>query len=409
MNFTFLHCADLHLGSPMLGLAEKDEAIARRFAAASREAFSDLVSRAIAAQVAFVAISGDVYDGEWRDTSIGLFFGREMARLARAHIPAFLIKGNHDAASVVTRTLTLPDNVREFSVMRAETQRIENLRVAVHGRSFPDRVVTENWATSYPSPIEGWFNIGLLHTSCDGRPGHATYAPCTAAELAARGYDYWALGHVHDYEILSRDPWIVFPGNLQGRSVRECGPRGAVLVDVADGRVTDVRRLVLDRARFAQVSVDLSGMTDETALLAHINQQVRPLVEAAEDRLLAVRVSLSGATALHNALAADRHRIADEVQATLHRTGEEVWLERLRLVTTSAVEATAALPDDFIAALDACADDPQTMRRAEEFVAAVRAKLPGTAGGDTLPAEMAALIAEAHTLAAARLSASGRD
>jgi DNA repair exonuclease SbcCD nuclease subunit len=83
MSFTFLHASDLHLGSPLIGLALKDGEVAKRFAAASREAFSDLVTRAVELKVAFVVIAGDVYDGEWKDTSIGLFFNREIARLDR--------------------------------------------------------------------------------------------------------------------------------------------------------------------------------------------------------------------------------------------------------------------------------------------------------------------------------------
>ena len=84
------------------------------------------------------------------------------------------------------------------------------------------------------------------------------------ADLAARGYDYWALGHVHAFEIVSRDPWIVYPGNLQGRSIRECGERGAVIVEVADGVVAKVRRVVTDCARWAEVFVDASPHDDET-------------------------------------------------------------------------------------------------------------------------------------------------
>ena len=74
MNFTFLHCADLHLGSPMIGLSLKDEKVAEKFSAASREAFANLIGRALEERVAFVVIAGDVYDGEQRDNSIGLFF-----------------------------------------------------------------------------------------------------------------------------------------------------------------------------------------------------------------------------------------------------------------------------------------------------------------------------------------------
>jgi DNA repair exonuclease SbcCD nuclease subunit len=254
MLFSFLHAADLHLGSPFTGLALKDEAVARRIAAASREAFSALVTNAINAKVAFVVIAGDIYDGEWRDASIGLFFNREVARLERSGIQLFLVKGNHDAESVVTKAISLPDSVHQFPTTKAKTFRIEDIRVALHGRSFLERAVTENYALTYPVPLPGYFNIGVLHTSCDGRPGHATYAPCTAQDLASRNYQYWALGHVHEYEELSRDPWIIFPGNLHGRNVRERGPKGAVMVDVRDGHVVDVRRVIVDCARWANSS-----------------------------------------------------------------------------------------------------------------------------------------------------------
>src|ERR1700691_6697677 len=173
MSFTFLHAADLHLGSPFTGLALKDEEVARRFAAASREAFTDLVTHAIEGEVAFIVIAGDVYDGEWKDTSIGLFFNREVARLDRAGIPLFLLKGNHDAESVVTKTISLPASVVQFPTNKAKTFRSGELNVALHGRSFPDRVVNENYALSYPDPVPGWFNMGVLNTSCDGGPGQA--------------------------------------------------------------------------------------------------------------------------------------------------------------------------------------------------------------------------------------------
>ena len=261
MSFTFLHAADLHLGSPFTGLALRDETLAQRFAKASRDAFSNLVTRAIEEHVSFVVIAGDIYDGEWKDTSIGLFFNREIARLDRAGIQVFVLKGNHDAESVVTRTISLPGNIFQFPT-KPETVRIEKLQVALHGRSFSNRAMTENIVLDYPDPVSGWFNIGVLHTSCDGRPGHANYAPCTVSQLKSLDYQYWALGHVHEYEELAWDPWIVFPGNLQGRNIRECGPKGAVLVDVADGRVAAVRRLIVDQARWAVVAVNLDGISE---------------------------------------------------------------------------------------------------------------------------------------------------
>lgn len=197
MNFSFIHTADLHLGSPFVGLSSSDLELARRVAAASREALEDLFTRAIELAVDFVVIAGDVYDGDWKDTTIGHFFNRETARLDRAGIPVYLIRGNHDAESVITSAVTLPESVHVFSARTAETMRIPELKVALHGRSFANRAVPENLASSYPLPETGWFNIGVLHTSCDGRPPHANYAPCRVQDLIQGGYQYWALGHVH--------------------------------------------------------------------------------------------------------------------------------------------------------------------------------------------------------------------
>lgn len=406
--FTFIHAADLHLGSPFAALALKDEEVARRFAQASRAAFEALVDQALDMRVAFMLIAGDVYDGDWPDHSIGLFFNKQVARLARAGIPVLLIKGNHDAASVVTKSITLPDSVRDFPTRKADTHRLEHLKVAVHGRSFQDRAVEENLALTYPAPVDGWFNIGLLHTSCAGSPNHATYAPCSIADLTGRGYDYWALGHVHDYAELATDPWVVFPGNLQGRSIRECGPKGAVAVDVADGRVTGLRRLVVDQARWAMVEVDLSQADEERAALDLIEAAIRPEVAAAEGRLLAIRVRLTGETALHGHLIAERDTFLEEVQAAAHRCHEDVWLEKMKFET--AAPARREEPDlgglDPAALLHQLDHDPDFQARARELLAGLLDKMPAGLESEEpiIEGELEALCAEAEAMVLSRLS-----
>jgi DNA repair protein SbcD/Mre11 len=405
MNFRFLHAADLHLGSPFLGLAQKDDEVAVRFARASRSAFEDLVTKALEVGVSFVVIAGDVFDGEWKDASIALFLNRQLARLSNRGIPTFFLRGNHDAESLVTKSLTWPDNVLEFSTKRPQTHRIEGLRVALHGRGFPHREVVENYAVDYPEPVAGWFNIGVLHTAC-GRAGHENYAPCTVADLAARNYDYWALGHVHAFEIVSRDPWIVYPGNLQGRSIRECGERGAVIVEVADGVVSEVRRVVTDGARWAEVFVDASPHDDETTLLRAVETELRPHAAAAAGRLLAVRVVLTGATRLHPRFIADRDRLRDEVEAAAQRCGEDIWLERLRIDTTEPqrAEVGAALAEiDLAAALQQCEEDAALRARVADLVRTVRDKLPGGMAEDTSAAlDLDSILAEARALALGR-------
>jgi exonuclease SbcD len=157
-----------------------------------------------------------------------------MAKLDASGIPVYLISGNHDAASVITRKLTLPEKVVTFSSRSAETHHVRDLPVAIHGISFPNRAVPESLLPRYPAPVTGCFNIGLLHTSLAGAAGHDTYAPCSVEDLVAEGYDYWALGHVHQPAIVRERPWIVLSGNIQGRHARELGARGCYLVTVDD-------------------------------------------------------------------------------------------------------------------------------------------------------------------------------
>ena len=410
MAFSFLHAADLHLGSPFTGLTLRDEAVAKRFAAASRNAFSSLVTNAITAKVAFVVISGDVYDGEWKDASIGLFFNREVARLERSGIPLYLLKGNHDAESVVTKAISLPESVHQFPTTKAKTFQIQDIKVALHGRSFLERAVTENYALMYPAPLPGYFNIGVLHTSCDGRPGHANYAPCTVQDLTSRNYQYWALGHVHEYEELSRDPWIVFPGNLQGRNVRERGPKGAVIVDVSDGHVSGLRRVIVDCACWAEVSVDLNGIDQEADMLRKITETIHPVVQDAEGRLLALRVRLIGQTSLHRRLKADPRTFADEVQAAAQRCHEDVWLERLQIETkeagvpaVSSGHSEASL--DLSATLTSLEDDLNVHAKAIQIVASVADRLPaGIITGDTpLKEDLDKLLGDARALVLGRM------
>ncbi len=407
MNFRFLHAADLHLGSPFLGLAQKDGEVAARFAKASRSAFEDLVTKALEEGVSFIVIAGDVFDREWKDASIALFLNRQLARLSNRGIPTFLLRGNHDAESLVS-TLTWSENVFEFSTRRPEIHRIKDLRVALHGRGFPHREVVDNYAVDYPEPLAGWFNIGVLHTAC-GRAGHENYAPCTVADLAARGYDYWALGHVHAFEIVSRDPWIVYPGNLQGRSIRECGERGAVIVEVADGIVAEVRRVVTDYARWAEVLVDASPHNDETGLLRAVEAELQPHAAAAGGRLLAVRVVLTGATRLHLRLVANREHLRDEVEAAAQRCAADVWLERLRIDTTEPQRSArdAALAEiDLAAALQNCEADAALRARVADLVRTVKDKLPGGMAEDTSAAlDLDSILTEARALALGRSAA----
>ena len=334
-SFRFVHAADIHLDSPLRGLAGQQGSAVERIRSATREAFEALIERTIDDQAEFLIIAGDLYDGDWRDYQTGLFFIRQMGRLREAGIPAFLIYGNHDAQSQITRRLSLPDNVTVFSAGRPETHEIPRLGVALHGQSFARRDVTENLALAYPPPKAGMLNIGVLHTGLAGEEGHSHYAPCSLEQLVQKGYDYWALGHIHQPGIRHERPYIVYSGVLQGRHIRETGPKGAFAVSVEGGVVSDVAPFQVDLVRWAVVEADAGECASVEDLADTIRNSLEQAVAAqADGRLLACRIQLSGQTDSHAVALASADRLLAEARSAAEGLGEgRAWIEQLEIDT----------------------------------------------------------------------------
>ncbi len=326
--FTFLHAADIHLDSPLKNLAIREDAPVETIRGAARRAFDNLVALAIEEEVDFLLLAGDLYDGTWKDYNTGLFFIERMHKLRQAGIRVFLVSGNHDAASRITKTLRLPDNVVHFSSQSPQTVQIHELDVAIHGQSYPRRKVSDNLAVNYPNPEPHLFNIGLLHTALTGRPGHEKYAPCTRDELINKGYDYWALGHVHQREEVCRDPWILFPGNLQGRHIRETGAKGATLVRVDNDRVSEMTFRELDVIRWGFHQMDCSDITCESELLERVSEAYTQELESTDGRPLMLRLELQGPCPFHGELLRDSRYWQSALEALAIDSGE-IWLEKI--------------------------------------------------------------------------------
>jgi len=368
----FIHAADIHLDSPLQGLTAYPDAPADSLRTVTREAFSRLVDVAIEEAVDFMVIAGDLYDGNWKDYNTGHYFCREMGRLHRADIPVYLLYGNHDAESEMTRKLILPNNVQVFETRKASTFRLESLKVALHGRSFREAATTENLAASYPEPVPDWMNIGVLHTALEGYDAHARYAPCTLAELRRKGYDYWALGHVHEHAILGQEPWVVFPGNLQGRHVRETGARGAVLVMADDTGIRSVERLLVDVLRWQSLDVDATAAGTLEDVTRLTGQALDRALAATPDSLrLCARVTLQGRTVAHGELFGLEAQLRQEVLAQAAARGaERLWVEKIRLHTQPLDD-----PARLASRQDAIADLQTFLDRAPEDEALLKSLL----------------------------------
>jgi DNA repair exonuclease SbcCD nuclease subunit len=294
-----------------------------------------------------------------------------MRRLGR---PCIMIRGNHDAASVITRSLVLPDNLVVLSARRAETHRLEALGVVVHGQSFPNRAVPENLAEAYPAPVMGLFNIGLLHTSAEDPGEHETYAPCSVEALALKGYDYWALGHIHQRQVLHERPWVVFPGNIQGRNPRETGGKGVTLVEVRDRRIVAVSHRDVDVLRWEAAAVDLAGAESVAEIYHRVRLTLAEVFAAAEGRPLIVRLTLRGAGGEHDAIDAECRNAAASVSGDLHI--ERVRIETKPAASIVAADAIAQLADAFRQA----AEDPSIQAQLLADFAALSGQIPRLPG-----------------------------
>ncbi|RNA69362.1 metallophosphoesterase family protein [Alteribacter keqinensis] len=340
MDYSFIHAADIHLDSPLRGLEKYDGAPVDRIRNATREALKNLVDLSIKEKVSFIVISGDLYDGDWKDYNTGLFFASQMSRLQKENIPVYVIRGNHDAQSLITKELALPENVIEFPVDKPSTVTIEHLNTAIHGRGFSTRAVTDNLAASYPESKDGYFNIGLLHTSATGREGHENYAPCQLNDLLKKQYDYWALGHIHQRELLhAQEPVVLFPGNIQGRHIRETGDKGCTLVHVKNNQVQEMEHRSLDVVRWCLCSADVSGTESFDDVIEIVRTNLQEIQDEHNGRFLAVRVVLTGTTNVHQEMIVNREHVMNNIRSVALDTGfGDVWVEKVKIDTKRIVD-----------------------------------------------------------------------
>ncbi|MDE7540552.1 metallophosphoesterase family protein [Gluconobacter sphaericus] len=407
-SFRFLHAADIHLDSPLRGLSRYEGLPEAEIRGSTRRALDRLVETALTEKVDFVVLAGDLYDGSWQDVGTGLYMVRALSRLVQAGIRVVTLSGNHDAQSVIARELPLPDGIDHFSYDAPQTLHWPELGVALHGQSFRDRHVTQDMTRAYPAPVAGCFNIGVLHTSLSGYGEHETYAPCSVETLSAKGYDYWALGHVHAREIVCEHPWIVFPGVLQGRHARETGACGCELVTVEDGIVRSVEFVECDVVRWARLELDVSDMQTMDAVLGTARQAMEGALSEAGGRTVIARIVLTGRSVLHDRLCASQawkedlrgiavsmaqgtalialEKIRNETSAPAHRTGvaetRELDLALEGLMQDN--EFLASLPkafEGFFSVLPSCVERDSLMAEGqfplEQARAALRARLVG--------------------------------
>ena len=323
----FIHTADLHLDSPLRSLAARNPALGDLLRDASRRLLQRLIDTALEEQVDALIIAGDLFDGEQEDVHTAMVLQRELRRLQAREIPVFIIWGNHDAETrfLESRILDLPENVHAFDG-RGGKKYFANDRAVVHGVSFTKRKTPESLLGKYGKPDPHCFNIGMLHTSLTGADGHNDYAPCTVNELIDKGFDYWALGHIHKRQIHHEQPAIVMPGNPLGRHINEAGERSISLVTLVNGEKPSIRSINLAPVRFERLAVSLDGIDDRKQAYEKMLIALNHCRESMDSDVLIVRLELAGSSVLTSSYQRDRQTLLVALQ-TEYEHRDDLWVD----------------------------------------------------------------------------------
>ena len=350
----FVHAADLHLDSPFRGIrSEAPDYVAETVGRATFDAYDHIIELCIREQVDALLVAGDIYDGADRSLRAQLKFVDGLNRLYAAGIRSFVCHGNHDPLDGWEARLALPPGCVRFGpeVSGEPVFPDQPDRAAVYGISYPRREMRENLTPLFGVALSAGFNIGLLHANVGGNPDHDSYAPCTVADLAETGLDYWALGHVHTRQVLRQErPTVVYPGNPQGRHPLETGERGVYLVEVDDYGALTLDFRPLDVVRWDTLEVGIAGLDTEQQLLDAMHYALASCAEAAGGRPVVFRLSLTGRGPLHRWL-----RRPGTLEELLERLNDQyvsarnwLWCERIRLDTASPINRDqVAQREDF--------------------------------------------------------------
>ena len=269
-SFRFIHCADLHLGSSFTGLSNSDAELGQRMRDSLFEALDAIVEKAISEKVDFVIFSGDIFD---TSNETPLTRSRFADALAKIRVPCFIAFGNHDYKRRWESSIPFPKNAFVFPEKLTKVKFVKNKKTAAYisGASFSEKHTSDDLTANAKGSADA-FNIGIFHCNLDAASEDDVYAPCQLSSLLSKGIDYWALGHIHKREIVHEDPYVVYPGNIQGRNQKEEGEKGAYLVTVTDDSVTDMEFFRTGPILWRDIELDISGRTDVESLLSQLEE-----------------------------------------------------------------------------------------------------------------------------------------
>ena len=349
MPFRFMHTADIHLDLPLRSLSLRDPDLAGLIGDATRQALIAIVDLCLEEQVDALIIAGDLYDGDQTSMKTARFLATQMERLHEAGINVYKIRGNHDALSKITQQLLLPPSVKVFGA-RAEAIELQHngLNVAIHGLSFAKPHAPDNLLPKYKPPVTDAVNIGIMHTSLAGASGHDPYGPCNVADLHASGFDYWALGHIHQRSHHLGQRTVIMPGMPQGRDINEAGEKTVSLVTIGDDRSITIEERLTSIAQFERLTVDVTHAQEWRDVVSTIEAVLVKQRARTQSEHLVGRLKLVGNTPLGWRLRRDMDLLQAEAEQRAQGIGR-TWVEKIELgVCPADLVQTLAIADPLV-------------------------------------------------------------
>lgn len=372
--------ADTHLGSPIRSVALRNPELGERLKQASFDTFRDIVDLAISESADALVLAGDIFDNDFPDLKSRAFLITQLMRAGSAGVPTVLIRGNHDALLDHTAYGDLGPNIH---LMHKGNPSVEIAGVMFHGLSFDKSHLANSFLPDYPAPVAGQTNVGLMHTSLGGSPGHDPYAPCSEQDLMAFGYDLWCLGHIHmPFERTSGSVLAVMPGIPQPRHYGERFGGSVAVVTLGDG-TPKIERKDVGHLRFIEVKLDLTESTDQSEVLDLVGAALKDAQDPARDTAVRLQVITTGYTA------EDLCALATEILESIDR----VFIDKVK--STPPQNPNSGKADDLSRLMRDELQEAGFLQASSEILDELRSTLPASIR-DALPAdELAELLEEA--------------
>lgn len=353
-TFSFIHAADLHLDAAFKGVAHVSSQVAGVLRSATFEALERLTQLACKERPLFVVLAGDIYNQEDQSLKARFALLDACKRMDEAGVQVFIVHGNHDPLVESEKSFSFPENVHIFGTEGVEQVRVENsdgeLVAIVHGISHGKHNERRKLARQYKRTEDDVFQIALLHCTVDSVAASEQYAPASVGDFAKSGIDYWALGHIHEQQIISSEPFVAYSGNIQGLHINEQGERGCLFVTVEDGQPT-IRSHTLGTVQWKIVPVDISAIEKldmlEDAVEHHLEEVVQMLPESCKGVI--VRLVLEERSVLDGELRKNGavQELTERIREGQMQNSPFVWLKDIELECKPDVdiEAMRSRPD----------------------------------------------------------------